>query len=116
MKLIKVLFFCLVLKLIIIFPVQIQAAEILQIRSSSLIQVGDQNRTYSVSLACINVLPENEANVISFLRTELPRRTKVNLKPKGLEDGKIVANLIILEDGRDISLSLVDARLADLTC
>ena len=31
------------------------AAEILQVRSGQLLQVGDRNRTYTVELACVSI-------------------------------------------------------------
>ncbi|MCX5930639.1 MAG: hypothetical protein NTW83_02070, partial [Cyanobacteria bacterium] len=34
------------------------AAEVLQVRSGVLLQVGDQNRSYPVQLGCISVTPE----------------------------------------------------------
>ena len=37
--------------LLLLWAVPVQAAEVLQVRSSSLLQVGDHNRTYTVALA-----------------------------------------------------------------
>ena len=33
------------------------AAEVLQVRTATLLQVGDQNRSYSVALACVDLAP-----------------------------------------------------------
>ena len=41
----------------------VQAAEVLQVRSSSLLQVGDHNRNYTVQLACLEVPAEQQFGV-----------------------------------------------------
>jgi hypothetical protein len=35
----------------------VQAAEVLQVRSGTVLQVGDHNRTYTVELACLTIPP-----------------------------------------------------------
>ena len=54
------------------------AAEVLQVRTASLLQVGDGNRTYTVQLACIEVEPAGESAAVDWLRQELPRRRRVH--------------------------------------
>ena len=68
--------------LLLLWAVPVQAAEVLQVRSSSLLQVGDHNRTYTVALACSAVDASQEAEATAWLRQELPRRRKVNLRPE----------------------------------
>ena len=65
--------------LLLLWAVPVQAAEVLQVRSSSLLQVGDHNRTYTVALACSAVDASQEAEATAWLRQELPRRRKVCL-------------------------------------
>jgi endonuclease YncB( thermonuclease family) len=71
----------------------VQAAEILQVRSGTVLQVGDHNRTYTVELACLAIPPDGDAAAAAWLRNALPRRTKVNLRPLGNADGTLVARV-----------------------
>ena len=54
--------------LLLLWAVPVQAAEVLQVRSSSLLQVGDHNRTYTVALACSAVDASQEAEATAWLR------------------------------------------------
>ena len=73
------------------------AAEVLQVRSGSLLQVGDRNRTYTVELACVSVDDEQQSDAIAWLRQQLPRRRRVNLRPVGSSNGQLVARVTPLE-------------------
>lgn len=94
-----------------------QAAEVLQVRSGTVLQVGDHNRTYTVELACLAVPAEGEAAAAAWLRNALPRRTKVNLRPVGNADGTLVARVQRLGvEGtaaeKDLGAGLIAAGLA----
>jgi hypothetical protein len=110
-------------------PLALQAAEVLQVRSGTLLQIGDGNRNYTVRLACLDVTPEANAEAVAWLRQQLPRRSRVNLRPVGSEDGILVARVSRLEGGAsaapnapgarggnapgpDLAQGLVDAALA----
>ena len=106
-------------------PLALQAAEVLQVRSGTLLQIGDGNRNYTVRLACLAVSPEANAEAVALLRQQLPRRSRVNLRPVGSEDGILVARVNRLEGGAngppsardnrpgaDLAQGLVDAGLA----
>ena len=54
-------------------PFSINAAEVLQITNSSTILIGDQNRNYTVEIACLDLEPSKESSVIDYLKSELPR-------------------------------------------
>ena len=88
-----------------------QAAEVLQVRSGTLLQVGDHNRTYTVELACVAVPAGGDEAAAAWLRQALPRRTKVNLRPVGNDDGTLVARVQRLGDS-DLGSGLVAAGLA----
>lgn len=88
------------------------AAEVLQVRSGVLLQVGDQNRSYPVQLGCISVTPEQSAEAERWLRQELPRRTRVNLRPLGSADGVLLARVQALRGGDDLGSGLIHAGLA----
>lgn len=105
----------LVLALLVIAP-SVQAAEVLQVRSSSLLQVGDHNRNYTVQLACLEVPPEDEQAAVEFLRKSLPRRQRVNLRPEGSIDGTLLARVTPLGATQDLSAALAEAGLATLSC
>lgn len=104
------------------------AAEVLQVRSGTLLQVGDQNRNYSVRIACIEVTAANNDQATAWLRSQLPRRSKVNLKPTGQDSGVMVAQVQKLArstsrsspqsppQANDMASGLVAAGLAEANC
>ena len=116
MKLKKILFLLISILVLTLFPNAINAAEVLQVRSSTLLQLGDQNRSYSVQIACLNVESSQENEAIKFLRSELPRKTKVNLLPKGSKDGILIARVNILPKGDVVTELIISAGFGKNTC
>jgi len=102
--------------MLVALPLGVAAAEVLQVRSASLLQVGDRNRSYTVRLACLEVDPANEADARAWLKQELPRRRRVNLRPEGSDDGVLLARVTPLGASRDLSDALVAAGLGRATC
>jgi len=98
------------------FYSEVGAAEILQVTSSSVLLIGDHNRTYTVKLACTEVSPELEEKSVKWLKKQLPRHTKVNLKPKGSVDGVLVAKVIPFESNVDITEKYISEGLAREKC
>ena len=98
-------------------PAQVMAAEVLQVRSGTLLQIGDHNRTYTVRLACVAVAESDEALASGWLRQQLPRRSKVNLRPRGSEDGVLIASIEKQDQwgSLDMGSALVEAGLASAT-
>ena len=92
------------------------AAEILQVTNSSLLLIGDNNRTYTVKIACAEISPDLEEKSLSWLKKQLPRHTKVNLKPKGSVDGVLVARVIPFDSNVDISEKYINEGLATKKC
>ena len=95
-----------------------QAAEVLQVRSGTLLQVGDHNRTYTVELACVAIPEGGNPAATEWLRAALPRRTKVNLRPVGNDGGTLVARVQRLgaadaTGGSDLGDGLIAAGLAN---
>ncbi len=88
------------------------AAEVLQVRSGTLLLVGDRNRTYPVELACVAVAAGQEEEATAWLRQALPRRSRVNLLPTGNEAGHLQARVVRLADGTDLAQGLIGAGLA----
>jgi len=95
-------------------PAAANAAEVLQVRQAGLLQVGDQNRSYGVELACLALKPDQEVAATDWLRRELPRRTRVNLKPRGVDQGILVAQVQRLDRNTDVASDLVAAGYATL--
>jgi endonuclease YncB( thermonuclease family) len=102
----------LLLALLLAWPGAALAAEVYQVRSGRLLQVGDGNRSYPVRLSCVAVDPDREEEAITWLRQALPRHTRVNLRPMGESDGTLLARVSRLPGGIDIATGLIDAGLA----
>ncbi len=95
---------------------KVYAAEVLQVSSSSVLLIGDNNRTYTVKIACTEISPELEEISVNWLKKKLPRNTKVNLKPKGSVDGVLVAKVINLNSNIDITEEYINEGLAINKC
>ena len=67
--------------LIVLYPVIVNSAEILQIKNSNTILVGDQNRNLTVGLFCVDVNENDELKATNLLKSEFPRGSKVKIKP-----------------------------------
>ena len=99
-----------------LFYSEVDAAEVLQVTSSSVLLIGDHNRTYTVKIACTEISPELEEESIEWLKKQLPRHSKVNLKPKGSVDGVLVAKVIPFDTNIDISEQYINEGLATNKC
>jgi len=97
-------------------PAPAAAAEVLQVRSATVLQVGDGNRNYTVELACVSVDQAQEQASIDWLRHELPRRSRVNLRPMGQDNGVLMAKVQKLGESQDLASGLVAAGLAASSC
>ena len=97
-------------------PAPAAAAEVLQVRSATVLQVGDGNHNYTVELACISVDQAQEQASIDWLRHELPRRSRVNLRPMGQDNGVLMAKVQKLGESQDLASGLVAAGLAASSC
>ena len=98
------------------FYSEVHAAEILQVTSSSVLLIGDHNRTYTVQLACTEINSDLEEESIDWLKKQLPRHTKVNLKPKGSVDGILLAKVIPFGSDIDINERYIKEGLATNKC
>lgn len=98
--------------LLLAAPAGARAAEVLQVREATLLQVGDGNRSNGVQLACVAVAPDQQAEAVAWLRQQLPRRTRVNLLPAGQNDGVLLARVVKLDGQLDLGQGLIEAGLA----
>ena len=65
---------------LIICPININSAELLQIKDVNTIVVGDQNRSLYLSLYCVDINQNEKENAIKILKRNFPRGTKVKIK------------------------------------
>ena len=98
------------------FLSKVDSAEILQVSSSSILLIGDNNRTYTVKIACTEISPDLEERSVEWLKKQLPRHTKVNLKPKGSLDGVLVAKVIPFNSNIDIAEKYINEGFAIKKC
>jgi len=107
--------FILLISLLGFLP-KVYAAEILQVSSSSVLLIGDNNRTYTVKIACTEISPDLEGLSVDWLKKQLPRHTKVNLRPKGSVDGILIARVIPFNSNIDITEKYINEGLAKNNC
>ena len=60
--------------------------------------------------------PDLEEKSVVWLKKQLPRHTKVNLKPKGSIDGVLIAKVIPFDSNIDISEKYINQGLATNKC
>jgi endonuclease YncB( thermonuclease family) len=106
----------LLLIVLLVVPASAAAAELRQVRTGTVLQVGDSNRSYSVRLACISVADDQEQEAVNWLRQAVGRGSRLNLRPLGERDGQLLARVSSLPRGQrpsvDLGAGLVAAGLA----
>ena len=100
------------LAVLLLWPGVVVAAEVLQVRGATLLQLGDQNRSYTVSLACIEVSEAQRDDALAWLRQAAPRHTRVNLRPMGQNQGVLLARVQKIGSNDDLGGGLIAAGLA----
>jgi len=89
--------------LIVLDPVIVNSAEILHIRSSSTILVGDQNRNLTIGLFCVDVNENDELEATNLLKSEFPRGSKVKIKPFGFKDNVLLAKVFNIKGTKEMT-------------
>ena len=102
--------------LIVLNPLIVNSAEILQIRSSNTILLGDQNRNLTVGLFCVDVNENDELKATNLLKSEFPRGSKVKIKPFGFEDDVLVAKVFNIKGTKEMTELLVAKELTSEIC
>ena len=102
--------------LIVLNPVIVNSAEILQIKSSNTILVGDQNRNLTIKLYCVNVNKNNEIEAINLLKREFPRGSKVKIKPFGFKENLLLAKVFNIKSNKEMTELLVAEDLTSEIC
>ena len=103
-KLSKIL---IIICLIFLNPVIVNSAEILQIKSSNTILVGDQNRNLTIGLFCVDVNENDELEATNLLKSEFPRGSKVKIKPFGFKENVLLAKVFNIKGTKEMTELLV---------
>ncbi len=102
--------------LIALNPVIVNSAEILQIKSSNTILVGDQNRNLTIGLFCVDVNEIDELEATNLLKSEFPRGSKVKIKPFGFKDNVLLAKVFNIKGTKEMTELLVSKDLTSEIC
>ena len=102
--------------LIVLNPVIVNSAEILQIKSSNTILVGDQNRNLTIRLFCVDINENDELEATNLLKSEFPRGSKVKIKPFGSKDNVLLAKVFNIKSNKEMTELLVAKDLTTEIC
>ena len=102
--------------MIFLNPVIVNSAEILQIKSSNTILVGDQNRNLTIRLYCVDVNENDEIEATSLLKSEFPRGSKVKIKPFGFKENILLAKVFNIRGTKEMTELLVAKNLSSENC
>ena len=102
--------------MIILNPSIVYSAEILQIKSSNTILVGDQNRNLTIGLYCVDVNKNDELEATNLLKSEFPRGSKVKIKPFGFKENVLLAKVFNIKDNKEMTELLVAKDLTSEIC
>ena len=112
-KLLKIL---IIVYLIVLNPLIVNSAEILQIKSSNTILVGDQNRNLTIGLFCVDVNENDELEATNLLKSEFPRGSKVKIKPFGFKDNVLLAKVFNIQGTKEMTELLIARDLTNEIC
>ena len=93
-----------------------ESAEILQIKNSSSILLGDQNRNLKINLFCVDVNDNDELKAVNLLKKEFPRGTKVKIKPFGFKENILIAKVFNINETKEMSNLLFAKGLTKQVC
>jgi len=102
--------------LIFLNPVVVNSAEILQIKNSNTILVGDQNRNLTIGLFCVDVNENDEIEATNLLKSEFPRGSKVKIKPFGFKENVLLAKVFNIKGTKEMTELLVAKNLSSEIC
>ena len=102
--------------LIVLNPLVVNSAEILQIKSSNTILVGDQNRNLTIGLFCVDVNENDEIEATNLLKSEFPRGSKVKIKPFGFKENVLLAKVFNISGSKEMTELLVGKDFSAEIC
>ena len=97
-------------------PVIVNLAEILQIKSSNTILVGDQNRNLTIGLFCVDVNENDEHVATDLLKSEFPRGSKVKIRPFDYNENVLLAKVFNIKGTKEMTELLVAKDLTSEIC
>ena len=113
----KITSFLIIFFLVAIYPIRTYSAEILQIKNSSSILVGDQNRDLPIKLFCVEINNDDDEQIaINLLKKEFPRGSKVKIKPISFKENILVAKVFDINETKEMSELLIAKDLSNKTC
>ena len=105
-----------ILIFLVICPVNLSAAELLQINDLNTILVGDQNRSIYISLYCIDIKENEKEKATEILKRNFPRGTKVKIKPFGYNENKLIAKIFRVDDETEMTELLNTFNSSEKNC
>ena len=99
----KILQIILILIVLIICPININSAELIQIKDVNTILVGDQNRSLYLSLYCMDINENEREKATEILKRDFPRGTKVKIKPYGSNGSRLLAKIFRVDDDTEMT-------------
>ena len=108
--------FLIIICLIVLNPLIVNSAEILQIKSSNTILVGDQNRNLSIQLFCVDVNENDELEATNLLKSQFPRGSKVKIKPFGFNENVLLAKVFNINGTKEMTELLVSKDFTSEIC
>ena len=102
--------------MIVLNPLIVNSAEILQINSSNTILVGDQNRNLTIKLFCVDVNKNDELEATNLLKSEFPRGSRIKIKPFGFKENFLLAKVFNIKGTKEMTEILVAKDLTSEIC
>ena len=112
----KISKFLIIFCFIVFNPLIVNSAEILQIKNSNTILVGDQNRNLTIGLFCVDVNENDEIEATNLLQSEFPRGSKVKIKPFGFKENVLIAKVFNIKGTKEMTELLVANNLSSEIC
>tara|TARA_Y100000589_G_scaffold316598_1_gene341531 strand:- start:411 stop:791 length:381 start_codon:yes stop_codon:yes gene_type:complete len=106
----------LILIFFIVYPINTNSAELLQINDVNTILVGDQNRSLNLSLYCIDINENEKKKATEILKKNFPRGTKVKIKPYGFNGNKLIAKIFRVDDNTEMTQLLDKFDSSEKNC
>ena len=102
--------------MIVLNPLIVNSAEILQIKNSNTILVGDQNRNLNIRLFCVDVNENDELEATNILKSQFPMGSKIKIKPFGFKENVLLAKVYNIKGTKEMTELLVGKDLTSEIC
>ena len=112
----KILQIILIFIFLVIVPIKTYTAELLQIKDVNTILIGDQNRSLSLSLYCIDINENENQKATELLKKNFPKGTKVKIKPYGSSGNRLLAKIYRVDDETEMTQLLNTFDSSEKNC